>query len=575
MADVLPFLRETQGGVSPGTGPVVTSEAPRSSLSAGDIASPYQMLGHMLEQRGEGLGRAAEAGAAGLEAVAQPLAEKAGLQAVSRDDQGNLQVSKAPIVGQAGAVYARALKFSALAQGEAEAKRQDIELSKQFPDDPEKYLSASKSYRDNLVNDYTQKIGPEVGLSLGRSIDNTTTQNYRWMLLKQQQRIKENFDRDTAASIKDKTEDLFNLIATGGAGTPDARRLVNGIISIHNERVNNPVLGAPAEATKLELKDLDEKVGAAKFVYGINQTLKAGNINDALAQVDDVMNDNSLSPTQRVINHMHGLAAIKDFTQNNERSANIAAKQQKQKDELFEDAVVRSTATDKPLTENEIKNSDASPESRIRMINFVKRDGMTEPPARVSQLAAMGLFQRMNLPDDDPNKITSLNPIRDAYRPGGPLRREEEDWLEKKFIEGRSPDGSQLNKERSEVTKAAALDKSSLMRIDDTGKMAALRYEKYIDQRIDDYRREKKNPHDLFNPFNKDFIGKPEITEFFRSTMQEQMDNISRKYSGTKPPPPPGYGGAPAIVQPPTPKAVPQRQPGESLADFDKRMGLR
>src|SRR5262249_24328824 len=103
--------------------PVVTSEAPVSHVSAGEVAQPYQMLARSLDRLGEG-----------LEDAATPLAEQAGYKAVTRDADGNIQVDRMPIFGKAGFAYAHAVKMGALAQGEGDAKRADIELREQYRD---------------------------------------------------------------------------------------------------------------------------------------------------------------------------------------------------------------------------------------------------------------------------------------------------------------------------------------------------------------------------------------------------------------------------------------------------------
>src|SRR6516165_3709032 len=89
---------------------LVTSEAPRPQISAGEIEQPYQMLARSLDKAGQG-----------LEQLAVPLAERAGAQAVTRDADGNIQVDRMPIFGEAGKAYARAVKVAALAEGEGAA----------------------------------------------------------------------------------------------------------------------------------------------------------------------------------------------------------------------------------------------------------------------------------------------------------------------------------------------------------------------------------------------------------------------------------------------------------------------
>src|SRR6185437_13881339 len=99
MAALLPFVRETPTGVEPGVSPVETSEAPRSALSAGQIAQPYAELASALDKTSENLDK-----------VAVPLAERAGAEAVTRGPDGSIQVEHMPIFGLAGADYARAMK---------------------------------------------------------------------------------------------------------------------------------------------------------------------------------------------------------------------------------------------------------------------------------------------------------------------------------------------------------------------------------------------------------------------------------------------------------------------------------
>jgi hypothetical protein len=561
MAELLPFVNKTQTGVTVGTQPIVTSEAPRPQISAGEVAQPYELLGRSLDKLGEG-----------LESVAVPLAEQAGLKSVSRDDQGNLQVSQAPVLGAAGAAYSRAQKFSALAQGEAEAKRQDLLLSKQFPNDPNSYLTAAQKFREKIVEQYNA-VSPEVGMSLGRSIDNQTTYNYRWLLLQQQRTIKENFDKDTKAAIQSKLEDIDGLLGTGAAETPEGRKAIlqkhDEVLSIYKERISNPILEASKGEAALELKQIDERIGAGQFVSKVNQVLKdpQGGPYKAMDMVEGTLKDDSVPPNQRQINYAHGLAAIKDYEQTVDRTANMAAKQQKQKDQLFEDAVIRDTASGDPkVTENDIKTAPGiSPESKMRMLSWVKRDGMPEPLGRVSQMTTMDLFRRMNLPEGDPQKITSLTPIRDAYAPmgggQGTLKREDEEWLEKRFNESRTPEGTQLNQIRAQFSKAVepTIDKSNplLGKIDQSGKLQNYAFERFVDQKVDEYRKAGKNPFDLFDPNKPDYLGSEKTLQGFAVPLTKSIQNITRSLGG----------GAPAAP------AQPQRKPGESPADYLKRTG--
>jgi len=511
--------------------------------------------------------------------VAKLYAKQAGYQAVTRDDQGNLVVAQAPIVGDAAIAFHSAVKYAGLSLGESEAKRQDLVLSRQFHDNPDGYLEAAKAFKDKHVAEFTKSLGPDVGAELGRSIDNNVTQNYRWLVLEQQRNIKHQFDQGTKAKIASLDEDITSLIESGAKrGDPTLEAKINERIATTKLRIDNPILRESPDVGALDLKHLDTKMGGATFVQGINGILQhpQGGVAAAQEALESHLKEKGLTPLQRQYDYAAGQKAIKDHIQNLERNINLENKAQKISDETEEAKIIQDSAGPNPtITENDIKtNTRMSPAAQMRMLAWKKRDDMPEPMAAVSQRNTQELFKRMNLPEDDPQRINDLRPIRDAYAYSlnGGITEAHEKWLEKSFIEGRSPDGSSLTKQKERVIKAAAFDKSTLMSKDVTGPMAEFKYREYVDQRVDDYRKAGKDPHDLFNPSKPDFIGKPEIIQYFRATMDEQVKAQVQKVNGRPGAPPPG------LVVPgatPPPSARPQRLPDESIADFDKRFGLR
>src|SRR6516165_7927474 len=186
---------------------VVTSEAPRSQLSTGDIVGPYQMLSRSLDKLGEG-----------LEDMATTFAEKAGAKAVSRDADGNIQVERAPIFGRAGDAYARAVRVAALAEGEGAAKRQDIALREKYRDNPEGYQNAAQAYKDATVKQYTAAAGPEVGNAVGQAIENTTTMTFRGLLNEKERLDLQRAESQMNAGLKDAYDDAMALARQGPGG---------------------------------------------------------------------------------------------------------------------------------------------------------------------------------------------------------------------------------------------------------------------------------------------------------------------------------------------------------------------
>lgn len=504
--------------------------------------------------------------------VAKLYAKQAGYQAVTRDSDGNLVVAQAPIVGDAAIAYHSAVKYTALSMGEAEAKRQDLVLSKQFHDNPDGYLEAAQAFRKKHVEEFAKAAGPDVGAELGRSIDNSTTQNYRWLVLEQQRNIKHQFDAGTQARLESTATDAISLIQSGAKpGDPAVQRLIDQYVQTSKMRVQNPVLGESPDVAALRLKKFDLTVGAARYTAGINQILQnpAGGIQAAQEALDSHMQEKGVDPTQRALDYSEGQKAIKDHIQNLERSINLANKAKKIGDEQQEDAIIRDAASPSPtITENDIKtNSNMSPEAKMRMLGWIKRDGMPEPLAKVSQGTSTELFRRMNLPEDDPQRITDLREVRTAYV-NGTLKRQDEEWLEQRFKEQRSPMGEKLKDIKPQFYKSVEplIDKSNplLGKIDQSGKLQAYRFQRFVEDKVSDYIANKKDPSDLFNPSKPEFLGSPEVLKPFQTDIATSIKTIGNNFRSNPAPTSAPAPGAPARAQ---------RNPGESPADFLKRTG--
>jgi len=506
--------------------------------------------------------------------IAKLYAKQAGYQAVTRDDQGNLVIAQAPIVGDAAIAYHAAVKYTALSFGESEAKQQDLVLSRKFHDDPDGYLQAAQAFRAKHVQEFTKAAGPDVGAELGKSIDNNVTQNYRWLVLEQQRNIKQQFDRGTQAKIQSLDEDITSMVQSGAkVSDPAVQALIQQRYSTTKLRVDNPILRESPEVAALSIKHLDMRTGAAAFVSGLNTILQhpQGGVAAAQAALDSHMKEQGVPAAQRALDYSEGQKAISDYTKNIERSINLAQKGQKLSDEQQEDKIVQDSASPNPtITENDIKTNPAmSPEAKMRMLGFIKRDGMPEPLTKVSQATSSDLFRRMNLPEDDPQRIGDLREVRQAYV-DGKLKRSDEEWLEQRFKEQRSPEGEKLTAIKPQFYKAVEplIDKSNplLGHIDQSGKLQMYRFQRYVEDKVNEYRGAGKDPFDLFNPAKPDFIGSPEALRPFQTDISTSIkaasDNFRRQ-------PPPAAAGAAAPGAP----APVSRQPGESIADFLKRTG--
>src|SRR5580704_18378621 len=122
---------------------VATSTAPRSNISAAEVAQPKQELGEAFDKLH-----------GALDAVAEPLAEQAAAhdldqQRVTRNADGSISVlnpSNSLIFGDAGTKYTHAVQVGTLAQVSDQMHQDFTELHQKFPLDPAAFRTAAQAH---------------------------------------------------------------------------------------------------------------------------------------------------------------------------------------------------------------------------------------------------------------------------------------------------------------------------------------------------------------------------------------------------------------------------------------------
>lgn len=281
--------------LTPTPGPLVTVQLPRGAVSPQQVAQPWAEFAQALNKSSDALGD-----------VADNLAKQAGYKAVTRDADGNIQIDKAPIIGPASEFYARAVKTAALAQGEADIQTKDIALRQQFRDDPEGYIAAANSYKDQVIKQYTDAGGADLGITLGRTLDAVTKQTYRGLLNESERLGLQRAESTIASGIQSAKDDMFAL-ARGGDTSSDAfQAAMAKYNALTNERVNNPRLAYPPEAAQYDREQLAGQLKGQTFLHDIDQTYqnapsKAEGAKAALEQAKSILTDPSykLTPQER------------------------------------------------------------------------------------------------------------------------------------------------------------------------------------------------------------------------------------------------------------------------------------
>jgi len=226
--------------------------------------------------------------------------------------------------------------------------------------------------------------------------------------------------------------------------------------------------------------------------------------------------------------------------------------------------VANLTSENPTLTRNEISdNQQLTQGAKTYMLAVADRTANPDPDATISNATALQLLHRVRLRDADPDRIAGLDPIYDAYI-GGKLGKDDFDFVRKEFSAGRTPEGATLlaHKEAFLTGIAPLIDRSDPLigEIDRLGRSKMYLLERDLDRKIDQYRKDGKDPFDLFDRSKPDYIGKPESLERYRTTLTEAVKERAREVSAA---------ASPGVTE--GGQSVPQRQPGETPEDYLKR----
>jgi hypothetical protein len=180
------------------------------------------------------------------------------------------------------------------------------------------------------------------------------------------------------------------------------------------------------------------------------------------------------------------------------------------------------------------KRLDMHPDVRRKIISFMERENKLDPVAQVSKGNTMELYRRMTLDDGKEEKITTEKAFDQAYT-AEQITRQDHDWLVKEFREQRSAGNESLKDLKNRMITAAkpailgpyAAADERLIEPDAAIKLFG--YTEAINSKIKEYQDAGKNPADLFNTKNKDFVGSDEFIHPYASTLGERARARARE----------------------------------------------
>jgi hypothetical protein len=174
-------------------------------------------------------------------------------------------------------------------------------------------------------------------------------------------------------------------------------------------------------------------------------------------------------------------------------------------------------------------------EARERMIGIVERETKPEAAAKISNSTATDLISRIRLPDGDPNRITDLNPIYEAYEKGR-LTKSDLKFVRDEFTNIRTPEGEALGRRQAQFIDSVKplIDKSNPLmgRIDQSGHQQIYRFTVDLQNKVAQYRRAGKDPLSLMDPASPDYMGSPAALAPYQKPLQQSLRDAATTLRG-------------------------------------------
>lgn len=185
-----------------------------------------------------------------------------------------------------------------------------------------------------------------------------------------------------------------------------------------------------------------------------------------------------------------------------------------------------------PLTAKDVLASpliDLDPPKAKSLLELIHAWGKEDPnkPIKTDPDTYWGLFRDINRPYGDPKKLLDEQRIINAGIQHK-LSRADFNALRKEFEDARTVEGQRLGEEKTNFlsTSKHLIDQSNPLmgKLDKEGGQRFGQFTYFVNREIERYRKENKDPHQLFNPDSSDYLGK-HITRF-QKTMMESLGTV-------------------------------------------------
>lgn len=234
-------------------------------------------------------------------------AKIAGEKAVTRDADGNIQVSKYDDGGFLGRlflpenaeIYHNAAQLRYLSETSTDITNAVTRAHIEHPEDKEGFDAAVSGIKQSFLGNIPGELGDPARIAphIDDAINRLAGQHGNDILETKARSDLAKTVNAVGAQLEDKKNDLGVLARSGALDTPEAQRLIKETNDLIRSKVNNPAFDYSPERADLDVRELQSTLKGEALIGHVEQTFKEKGFDAAKAEIDNLSKDTSLELT--------------------------------------------------------------------------------------------------------------------------------------------------------------------------------------------------------------------------------------------------------------------------------------
>lgn len=288
---------------------IVTSTAPQSSVSRGDIQQNADLMANAM-------GKVADASMdIATDMAKKQAADDLQAQKVTLNADGSVNVvnpANSVIFGRAGEAYHNAVQAGTIAQHSNVISQEMNNLHQEYSTDPAAFKSAADAWKAQYLS---QHGGGEVGQAISQQADQLQTQHFNAITNTTASNDIDNQKKSITSTIEDQKNTAIALARQGGTGTPEFQQAVARMNASYDALATNPLFKTPQDQIDIEKKNTAALLQGEAIVQHVDETFnKKGKPEAQKALEQSILQNPNLREVDRYRLYTQGMSRLAYLT---------------------------------------------------------------------------------------------------------------------------------------------------------------------------------------------------------------------------------------------------------------------